>query len=259
MQSVNHQYGDNVHICSNPYWLSILNRFSTSEFQQPYLNHMVRHLYGYLLGEAMATCLPRKNMRIPTRMSEITDKAYLEGEMVDPESKIVVVDLARAGILPTLVCFENLCSLVRPELVRQDHFYINRRTNQIGEVVGVDVSGSKVGGPVDDAWVLFPDPMGATGGSLSYAIGHYKDKIEGKAKGYIALHLIVTPEYLKRMKNDHPDVHVFAFRLDRGLSDEQVLSSTPGAEWDKERGLTDKHYIVPGAGGVGEVLNNSYV
>jgi uracil phosphoribosyltransferase len=29
--------------------------------------------------------------------------------------------------------------------------------------------------------------------------------------------------------------------------------------WDEERGLDDHHYIVPGAGGVGEVLNNAWV
>ena len=73
------------------------------------------------------------------------------------------------------------------------------------------------------------------------------------------MHLIVTPEYIKRIKKDHPDVKIFALRLDRGLSEDSVLASIPGHLWDKERGLTDNHYIVPGAGGVGEILNNSFV
>jgi uracil phosphoribosyltransferase len=38
-----------------------------------------------------------------------------------------------------------------------------------------------------------------------------------------------------------------------------VLQCEPGERWDEERGLTDLGYIVPGAGGVGELLNNSWV
>ena len=29
--------------------------------------------------------------------------------------------------------------------------------------------------------------------------------------------------------------------------------------WEKERGLDDKQYIVPGGGGFGEIMNNAYV
>jgi uracil phosphoribosyltransferase len=37
------------------------------------------------------------------------------------------------------------------------------------------------------------------------------------------------------------------------------LQTVPGELWGEERGLDDHHYIVPGAGGLGEVLNNSFV
>jgi len=33
----------------------------------------------------------------------------------------------------------------------------------------------------------------------------------------------------------------------------------PGTHWDRERGLDDKQYIVPGGGGFGEIMNNAYV
>jgi hypothetical protein len=52
---------------------------------------------------------------------------------------------------------------------------------------------------------------------------------------------------------------VYALRLDRGLSSPDVLAAVPGERWDEERGLNDHHYIVPGGGGLGEVMNNSYV
>jgi hypothetical protein len=48
-------------------------------------------------------------------------------------------------------------------------------------------------------------------------------------------------------------------RLDRGLSPADVLKTPLGTHWDRERGLNQKDYIVPGGGGFGEVMNNAYV
>ena len=99
--------------------------------------------------------------------------------------------------------------------------------------------------------------MGATGGTLVEALDLFKK--HGKARKYIALHCIVTPEYLRKIQSRHPDLLVYAIRLDRGLSSPEVLNSVPGTHWDQERGLNDKHYIVPGGGGFGEIMNNAYV
>ena len=38
----------------------------------------------------------------------------------------------------------------------------------------------------------------------------------------------------------------------------EVLETLPGERWDEERGLNEMGYIVPGAGGFGEVMNNSW-
>jgi len=132
-----------------------------------------------------------------------------------------------------------------------------RETDSLGRVTGTSISGSKIGGSVENSFVLFPDPMGATGGSLSHAISVYK-KGAGPARRYVCMNLIVTPEYLRRMKADHPDVVVYAVRLDRGASPADVLETVPGTHWDRESGLTDKQYIVPGGGGFGEIMNNAY-
>ena len=61
------------------------------------------------------------------------------------------------------------------------------------------------------------------------------------------------------MVAEFPELHIFAIRLDRGLSGPEVLDSPPGTHSAQERGLTDNQYIVPGAGGVGEVLNNAWI
>jgi len=51
---------------------------------------------------------------------------------------------------------------------------------------------------------------------------------------------------------------VWTARLDRGLSSAEVLKQRPGTRWNEERGLNEHGYIVPGAGGLGELLNNSW-
>ena len=101
--------------------------------------------------------------------------------------------------------------------------------------------------------------MGATGSTVSRVLNHYAREVRGQALRVIALHLIVTPEYLRHVTRAHPEVQVYALRLDRGLSAPAVLATVPGERWDEERGLTDHQYIVPGGGGLGEILNNSFV
>ena len=103
-----------------------------------------------------------------------------------------------------------------------------------------------------------PTPAGG-GSSIISAIDHYKSALDGTAAKLMTLHLMVTPEYVRNVTKAHPDVVIYALRLDRGLSSEAALDKPPGAKWDEERGLTDNHYIVPGAGGVGELLNNAWV
>lgn len=259
LDQVETNYGENVHILSNPFTLTLLGKLGKPESILPGLNTYVESLYDYLLQQMLNVLSPTEEVAWQTRMIEQTPEGVYRGEAFKANQKFISVNLARAGIFPSHICFEKLHHLFDPSGLRQDHFYINRKLDDQGHVVGVDVSGSKIGGPQEDRIVLFPDPMGATGGSLSYCIDHYKKSVEGKAKKYVAMHLIVTPEYIQRMQKDHPDVEIFAIRLDRGFSEESVLNSIPGTHPDKEKGLTDNQYIVPGAGGVGEILNNSYV
>lgn len=169
------------------------------------------------------------------------------------------MNLARAGTLPSHICYTFLNYVLNPDLVRQDHITAARKTNEQNQVIGTSLAGSKIGGDINDSVVIFPDPMGATGGTNVSALDHYKKNVEGRAKKFIAIHLIVTPEYLKRVLSAHSDLIVYTLRVDRGLSDKNILQLPLGQKWDQEKGLDDTHYIVPGAGGVGELLNNSFV
>ncbi len=259
LSEIEHKYGDNVHILRNPFLMSHLATVCSRTTGQPTVNRLITVLYQELVLAVLNREFPRDTVRIETRMAEETPLGVYEGEVIDRRTRVVTVNIARAGSLPSQVCFDALNDIVDPSGVRQDHFLMARTTDDSDRVTGASIGSSKIGGPIDQRFVLFPDPMGATGSSMSAAVQTYKEHVEGDAKGLVAIHLIVTPEYLKRVAREHPDLTVYALRLDRGLSEEAVLRTVPGTFWDREKGINEKGYIVPGAGGLGEVINNSWV
>tara|TARA_Y100000385_G_scaffold271397_1_gene311326 strand:- start:105 stop:923 length:819 start_codon:yes stop_codon:yes gene_type:complete len=256
---IKHEYGGNIHILKDPYLLTLLERISSPEVSQPILTTYIKKAYLGLFNHLAANSFQRQQVTSPTRMIEFHKEGVYDGEVIDKNLKAVCVDLARAGMIPSQLFYEELNYIINPANIRQDHFYAARKVNEKNEVIGVDISGSKIGGDIDQAYVLLPDPMGATGGTICEAINYYKNKVEGKAIKFITAHLIITPEYIQRVKSAHPDIEIYTLRLDRGLSSEKALQSNPGTYPDEEKGLNSNQYIVPGAGGVGELLNNSFV
>lgn len=251
-----HAYGDNVHILSDPWALSLLARIGSPDVRPPEFNDLIAACYRRLL-RAATEVLPTIQASRPTRMAAIEPLAVYEGAVIDPKAKVVVVDVIRGGILPAHVFQQELLRFLDPDAVRVDHLFMERIADPIdGHVTGVDMPGAKIGGGIDGATLLVPDPMGATGGSVAALLDYYKENI-GAPRAIAMCHLMVTPEYLRRVQQTHPDAHVYALRVDRGLSGAEVLQAMPGARWDDERGLTDNDYIVPGAGGVGELLYNA--
>jgi uracil phosphoribosyltransferase len=103
-------------------------------------------------------------------------------------------------------------------------------------VEGTSLMASKIGGSVRGAIVIIPDPMGATGGSIAEVIEFYEKKF-GPAKKYVAVHAVITPQYLKKATKIKAPLAVYAAR--------------------KDLGLTKDDFIYPGLGGVGEMINNT--
>ena len=254
-----HRYGPNVHLLADPFALSQLATLCAKATHQPQFNRLIASLYGNLMRAVINAEFPRKMAAIPSRMIDSSPHAIYQGEVIDSEVRAVVVNIARAGTLPSQITYDLLNNLLSPSLVRQDHIIMSRMIDPSNKVVGSAIGGAKIGGDVDDAMVLFPDPMGATGGTLSTAIEMYQQKVAGKPRKTICVNLIVTPEYLKRITSRHPEARVYALRLDRGLSPAEVFGTVAGELWDKERGLDDRQYIIPGGGGFGELMNNAYV
>ena len=254
-----HHYGERLHLHSHPYALSLLARLGHPSTRQPEVGNLCVRAFEYLFTQVASRELPTDVRRIPTRMTKAhPDHAY-EGVVLHPETRVVVVDVARAGIVPAQLFYERFNELLNPENIRQDHLFVSRSVNAGGQVTGASVAAAKVGGPLEGAILVVPDPMGATGGSLLEALEYYRRSGAGSAVKVICAHLIVTPEYVQRILAADPTVHIHALRLDRGFSSSDALNSAPGLHAAQERGLDEHQYIVPGAGGLGEVLNNAWV
>ncbi len=254
-----HRYGDKVTILDSPHLNALLTELSSKETFQPRINRLLRRLYSSLFSFILDRENDTREGSVETRMAAFTPKGVVRATVLDDRTRWVIVDLARAGMIPSEVCFDEANEVLDPANVRIDHVFINRKVDENEQVIGTDVAGNKIGGDVADALLLFPDPMGATGSSIADAIQIYRSEVEGAPRKVICAHLIITPEYVRRITADFPDVRIYALRLDRGLSDDDVLTTVPGERWDEEKGLNERHYIVPGAGGLGEIINNSFV
>ncbi|MDZ4663152.1 MAG: uracil phosphoribosyltransferase [Pseudomonadota bacterium] len=259
LNEIPHKYGPRIHILNDPFATTLLCELCSPKTIQPRVNQLVHLLYGSLLRKVVNRELNLIEVEVPTRMTELHPNKMYRGKVFSPEQRIITVSLARAGQLPSQVCYDMLNQLVNPQNVRQDHVHISRTTDQDHQVTGSHIAGAKIGGDKEQSLVIFPDPMGATGSTIKTIIDYYQTKIAGAATRFLALHLIVTPEYLKQALAVAPNLDIYAFRVDRGLSSDKVLNSVPGTFWNEERGLNDNQYIVPGGGGFGEIMNNSFV
>jgi len=251
-----HHYGPRVHVLENAWLASALARIGSPAVRRAELLALLRSAYNVLALSACGRELPVVGAEIPSRMAELHEGAgVFRGTVLDPRTSVVVV--VRGGIVPSQVTYELLSAVLPESSVRLDHLSMQRTTDAQGRVTGVDLSGSKVGGRVDGATLIVPDPMGATGATLTRLVQHYR-RHHGEPRRVIALPMIVTPEFLRAVLPRFDELVVYTGRVDRGLSDPDVLASEPGAHWDRERGLDERGYVVPGAGGVGEVLNNAW-
>ena len=254
-----HGYGDGVHILAEPYLLTQLAVLCSPDTVQPKVNDVIENCYRSLLVRVFNQEFPRLLRTVDTRMVHSTDRGRYHGIAIDPTTPVVTVNIARAGTFPSHICFHMMNQFLDPAVVRQDHLVMDRTVDAEGRVTGARIHGSKIGGSVRGRILIVPDPMGATGSSLLQALRYYHREVEGPPTRVIHIHLIITPEYVRAIHEEFPHVQIYAIRLDRGMSAPEIFDTSPGSRWREERGLDGKQYIVPGGGGFGEILNNSWV
>ena len=86
-----------------------------------------------------------------------------------------------------------------------------------------------------EASVLILEPMLATGGSLSWAVGK---AIESGATDVRCLCVVAAPEGVERVTREHPDARIFAAALDRDLNDHYYIRPGLGDMGDRLFGTT---------------------
>ncbi|MGC8928163.1 MAG: uracil phosphoribosyltransferase [Myxococcota bacterium] len=259
MNEIEHRYNENVHIIDSPLLFDLVGRFSRPDTIQPEANRIIRYAYNELLRYIVDVEFPKTRIDYPTRMKKYTPKGVIRGLGIKKDTKTVIVSILRAGSIPSQLFFDLLCWFINPEYIRQDFISSARIVNRKGKVIGATINTVKVGGDLSDAFVLIPDPMGATASTLLKVIDEYMKNTRKPPKKIITAHMIITPEFIRNLHKKYPEVIIYSLRLDRGLSPDEVLKTIPGTFKDRERGLNDNQYIVPGAGGVGEIINNSFV
>ncbi|OFZ12403.1 MAG: hypothetical protein A2Z20_06525 [Bdellovibrionales bacterium RBG_16_40_8] len=96
-------------------------------------------------------------------MTETHPKSFFKGDILDSKKKAVVVNLARAGTLPSYVCYQTLNFLLDPKGVRQDHIMIARATSEQGKVEGANLGSFKIGGGVNLTQMRLSMPYASIG------------------------------------------------------------------------------------------------
>src|SRR3989338_1474039 len=158
---IEHRYGKSVHILNNPYLFTTMAKLGSPQTKQPLINQLLNVLYNELLRIVVNAEFPRRASEIESRMFSQHPECKFVGELIDPSAKVVCVNLARAGTVPSQICYDAFTYILNPEGVRQDHISINRKVDASERVVGTNLGGLKIGGSIDNAFVVIPDPMGA--------------------------------------------------------------------------------------------------
>ena len=140
-----HGYGERVHLLDDPLAWTLLARAGSPETGQPDVGRLIRMLYEQLARTVIAAELPRARVDVPTRMVSSHPEAVYRGLALARTTKAVTVGIARAGTMPSQVVFELMNEVLDPALVRQDHLFMSRQTNEHGEVIGATWHDAKIG------------------------------------------------------------------------------------------------------------------
>lgn len=156
--------------------------------------------------------LPLEDVQVKTPICEATCR-QLSGR------KLAIVPILRAG----LGMVDGLLQLVPAARVGHIGMYRDEVTHEPHEYY------CKLPQDVDERICLVVDPMLATGGSATAALGYLREQ---GVRDIRLLCIVAAPEGLKAVEEADPDVKIFACAIDEGLN--------------------DAAYIVPGLGDAGD-------
>ncbi len=204
----------NLHLVKNPLVkrdITILRNKNTREYQF----RLALRRIAYSLVIEIAQNFSLKEIEVETPLEKTT--GYLL------KQQIVLVPVLRAGLSFVSSFIEMIpeakvghIGLKRDEVTLEpiEYYYKTPKDLEISKVIVLD-------------------PMLATGGSASAAIGYLKNK---GAKEILFAGLIAAPEGVRRMEKDHPDVPLFIAALDRELNEHGYILPGLGDAGDRTYG-----------------------
>ena len=204
---------ENVYIMDHPliqHKISMLRNkgTGTNEFRK-----LVEEI-GILMGYEALRDLPVEDVQIETPI-ETCMTPMISGK------KLAVIPVLRAG----LGMVNSILTLVPSAKVGHVGLYRDPVTHEPHEYY------CKLPADAQEREILLVDPMLATGGSASAAIGFLKKR---GCKNIKLVNLIAAPEGVARVQADHPDVDIYVAGMDEKLN--------------------DHGYIIPGLGDAGDRL-----
>ena len=164
------------------------------------------------MGYEITRDLPLDEIQIETPMGEMVAHRVAG-------RKLAIVPILRAG----LGMVDGLLTLVPVAKVGHIGLYRNEETHQPVFYY------CKLPFDIQERMVIVTDPMLATGGSASDAIGMLKEK---GCTNIRLMCLVAAPEGIKKVQVDHPDVDIYTAAIDDHLNSDA--------------------YIVPGLGDAGD-------
>ncbi len=174
---------------------------------------LISELTGLMFYEVTGDC-PTRDITVETPIAEAGGKEIIQN--------ILLIPIMRAG----LGMVDPILQLVPTARVGHVGLYRDEETLEPVEYY------LKLPETLEHPTVTLLDPMLATGGSASKAISLIKEK--GFTESIRFLCLVASPEGIKKIHSDHPDVSIYTAAIDRKL---------------------DKNgYIVPGLGDAGDRL-----
>ncbi len=202
---------DKLHVLYHPLLLHKLTVLRKEETDVKVFREIVSEMAALMCYEATRD-LPLEEMAIQTPVAEAVGYT-IAGK------KLAIVPILRAG----LGMVDGILSLI--PVAKVGHIGLFRDPETLLPVKYY----CKMPPDIQERDVMVLDPMLATGGSASAAIGFLK---EYGVKNIKLMSILAAPEGIKQVHDDHPDVDIYCAAVD-----------------DK---LNDHGYIVPGLGDAGD-------
>ena len=205
---------DNLTIVSNPLILRDMTYLRNKDTKEYQFRLALRRI-AYALVIEISKSFDLQEIEVETPLE--TTKGY------NLKKQIVLVPVLRAGLSLVSSFIEMIPS------AKMGHIGL-QRNEQTLEPVDYYYKAPR---NLDLSKIIVLDPMLATGGSSSAAFTFLKNK---GANDCVMASLIASPEGVKRLTSDHPDVPIYTAALDRELNKNGYILPGLGDAGDRTLG-----------------------